>query len=74
MFLRKVYEAMKRDELKELRAEVTALREEVESLRNEVDDLKAERESEVYVNEDGERVPMAQVINEYLYGAKEGDA
>lgn len=71
MFLRKAFEAMRRDELKDLRAEVIALREEVESLRNEVDALKAEREREVYVNEDGEHVPMAQVINEYLYGKEE---
>lgn len=71
MFLRRVYEAMKRDELKDLRAEVTALREVVEELRNELDTLKAERERDVYVNEDGERVPMAQVINEYLYGKEE---
>lgn len=71
MFLRKVFEAMRLDALKDLRAEVTALREEVESHRNELDALKAERERDVYVNEDGERVPMAQVINEYLYGKEE---
>ena len=42
-----------------------------DTLLQEVDALKAEREREVYVNEDGERVPMAQVINEYLYGKEE---
>lgn len=67
MFLRKVIEAFRRDRLEELREEVKALRE-------EVDNLKAEREErEVYVNEDGERVPMAQVLNEYLYGKEEGE-
>ncbi len=64
MFLRKIYEAMRRDEVAELRAEVA-------SLRAEVDALKAEREKQTFVNEDGEHVPMSQVINEYLYGAKE---
>jgi hypothetical protein len=56
-----------------LRSDVDTLREELNRLRSEVDTLKADREREVYVNEDGERVPMAQVINEYLYGAREGE-
>lgn len=70
MLLRRVIERNRRD----LHAEVLALREEVEALRNEVDAIKAELERGVYVNEDGDRVPMSQVLNEYLYGAKEGDA
>lgn len=71
----------KRDELAELRAEISRLREMVElaltesaKQQEEINVLKAEIESrETYVNEDGERVPMSQVLNEYLYGAKEGD-
>lgn len=69
-----VFRNKKRDELLELRKEIHLMCEELNRLRSEVDTLKAEREREVYVNEDGERVPMAQVINEYLYGAKEGEA
>lgn len=51
----------------ELRAEVNvlkiALEEHVESHASAVD---------TYTNDDGEKIPMAQVISEYLYG-KEGD-
>ena len=64
MFLRKVIEKFRRDRLEELN-------EEVKELRGEIDTLKSERN--VYVNEDGERVPMAQVLNEYLYGKEEGE-
>ena len=71
MFLRKVIEKLRRDELEDLRAEVSLLRAEVASLCAAVEDIK---HGGVYVNEDGDRVPMSQVINEYLYGAKEGDA
>ena len=63
MFLRKVIEKLRRDELAELRAEVASLRAEVAEIKS----------GGVYVNEDGEKVPMSQVINEYLYGAKEDD-
>lgn len=68
------FRTKKRNELLEIRGDIILLREELHRLRSEVDTLKAEREREVYVNEDGERVPMAQVINEYLYGAREGEA
>lgn len=71
MFLRKVIEKFRRDRLEELNEEVKALHEEVKALRGEIDTLKSERN--VYVNEDGERVPMAQVLNEYLYGKEEGE-
>ena len=64
MFLRWIIERNRRDEVAELRAEVAALREEVAEIKR----------GGTYVNEDGEKVPMSQVISEYLYGAKEGDA
>lgn len=64
MFLRRIIERNRRDEIAELRAEVAALREELAEIKR----------GGTYVNEDGEKVPMSQVLNEYLYGAKEGDA
>lgn len=71
MFKRWAIRKNRKDRLDRLSDAVDNLIEEVESMRTEIDALK---EKQTYVNEDGERVPMAQVINEYLYGAKEGDA
>ena len=72
MFLKRAWEAFKRDSVAELREEVEDLREEVEDLREEVAEMKkAEELRGSYVNEDGDRVPMSQVLNEYLYGKEE---
>jgi cell division protein FtsB len=71
MFLKWAIRRNQQDERAELRAEVSALRAEVSALRAEVEDIKR---GGTYVNEDGDKVPMSQVLNEYLYGAKEGDA
>ena len=71
MFLRRAIKKNRRDKLDSLESELAALREEVEALRNET---RAEKEArETYVNEDGERVPMSQVLNEYLYGKETAD-
>lgn len=71
MFLRWIIDRNRRDELAELREEVAALRTEIASVKEELEELKR---GGTYVNEDGEKVPMSQVLNEYLYGAKEGEA
>lgn len=71
MFLRWIINRNRRDALEKLREEVAALRTELASVKEELEELKR---GGVYVNEDGDKVPMAQVINEYLYGAKEGEA
>ena len=78
MFLRREINKNRRDKLDSLESELAALREEVGALRNEVealrDEVRAEKEArETYVNEDGERVPMSQVLNEYLYGKETAD-
>lgn len=53
--------------------ELTRLREDVNQLKAEVEELREAREKEAtYVNEDGEKVPMSQVLSEYMYG-KEGE-
>ena len=71
MFLRRVIERNRGEALEKLREEVAALRTELASVKAELEELK---HGGTYVNEDGEKVPMSQVLNEYLYGAKEGDA
>lgn len=71
MFLRAAIKRNRRDALEELREEVSALRTELASVKEELEELT---HGGVYVNEDGDKVPMSQVLNEYLYGAKEGDA
>lgn len=71
MFLRAAIKRNRRDALEELREEVSALRTELASVKAELEEIK---HGGVYVNEDGDKVPMSQVLTEYLYGAKEGDA
>ena len=70
-FLKWAIERNRGDALEKLRDEVAVLRTELASVKEELEELK---HGGVYVNEDGDKVPMSQVISEYLYGAKEGDA
>jgi prefoldin subunit 5 len=70
-FLKWAIERNRGDALEKLREEVAVLRTELVSVKEELEELKR---GGTYVNEDGEKVPMSQVLNEYLYGAKEGDA
>lgn len=67
MFFRLAIRRNRKDEL-------VRLREEVNQLKVEVRDLREAREKETtFVNEDGVKVPMSQVISEYLYGKEEGE-
>lgn len=67
MFLRWAIQKNRKDEL-------TRLREDVNQLKVEVGELREALEKEAtYVNEDGEKVPMSQVLSEYLYGKEENE-
>ena len=67
MFLRLAIQKNRKDEL-------VRLREEVNQLKIEVRELREAREKETtFVNEEGEKIPMSQVISEYLYGKEEGE-
>lgn len=67
MFLRMAIRRNREDEL-------ARLREDVNQLKDEVRELREAREKETtFINEDGEKVPMSQVISEYLYGKEEGE-
>ena len=67
MFLRWAIRKNRKDEL-------VRLREDVNKLKIEVRELREAREKETtFVNEDGVKIPMSQVISEYLYGKEEGE-
>lgn len=59
--------------VRDLLADMTAMREEIAELREKLDEhINAQSDlGGTYVNEDGEKVPMSQVLNEYLYGKEE---
>ena len=65
MFLRWAIQKKREDELTRLREEVNQLKIEVRELR------EAHEKEETYTNEEGEKVPMSQVISEYLYGKED---
>lgn len=80
MFLRRAINKNRKDRLDRLSdvidnliEEIEDVRSEVTSLRKDINTIKADIERESIVNEDGERVPMSQVINEYLYGKETAD-
>ena len=59
------------EELEKTRSLLAELRVEVEDLREKLDRHLEAQSGEIYTNEDGEKVPMSQVISEYLYGKEE---
>lgn len=67
MFLRLAIQKNRKNELVRLREDVNQLKVEVLELREAL-----EKEA-TYVNEEGEKIPMSQVISEYLYGKEEGE-
>lgn len=67
MFLRMAIRRNREDELARLRADVNQLKDELRELR------EAREKETAFINEDGEKVPMSQVISEYLYGKEEGE-
>ena len=67
MFLRMAIRRNREDELARLRADVNQLKDELRELR------EAREKEMTFINEDGEKVPMSQVISEYLYGKEEGE-
>lgn len=66
MFLKRAIKKNREDKLAQISKELAELREEIEK-------LKERSARDTYVNEDGEKVPMSQVLNEYLYGKEEGE-
>ncbi len=67
MFLRMAIRRNREEELARLRADVNQLKDELRELR------EAREKETTFINEDGEKVPMSQVISEYLYGKEEGE-
>lgn len=71
MLLGNVIDKFRRADTKEILKRLDAIEEKNRAIEEKLADIER---GGTYVNEDGEKVPMSQVINEYLYGAKEGDA
>ena len=73
MFLRKAINKNREGAIDRLRFDLDELTERVEKLEESIEKLKEDTANGAYVNEDGERVPMSQVLNEYLYGKETAD-
>ncbi len=73
MFLRKAINENREEAIDRLRFDLDELTERVEKLEESIEKLKEDTAKGVYVNEDGDHVPMSQVLNEYLYGKETAD-
>lgn len=71
MFLKKAIRKNQEEAIEQLRDDLDKITKRVDTLEASIEKLKEDTARGTYVNEDGERVPMTQVLNEYLYGKEE---